>query len=65
MYSDILYFGHNSMAQPESITALMVAVEQEEGDEAVRLHAEALAAFERKRVEIVNPRWSVARARWS
>ena len=43
------------MAQPESITALMVAVGQEEGDEAVRLHAEALAAFERKRVEIVNP----------
>jgi hypothetical protein len=43
------------MAQPESITALMVAVGQEEGDEAVRLHGEALAAFERKRVEIVNP----------
>jgi hypothetical protein len=55
MYSDILYFGHNSIAKPESITALMVAVDQEEGDEAVRLHAEAIAAFERKRVQIVNP----------
>jgi hypothetical protein len=55
MYSDILYFGHNSIAQPENITALMVAIEQEEGDEAVRLHAEELAAFERKRVQIVNP----------
>ena len=30
----------------------MVAVDQEEGDEAVRLHAEAIADFERKRVEI-------------
>ena len=55
MYSDILYFGHNSIAKPESITALMVAVDQEDGDEAVRLHAEAIADFERKRVEIVNP----------
>jgi len=55
MYSDILYFGHNSIAKPESITALMVAVDQEEGDEAVRLHAEAIAHFERKRVQIVNP----------
>jgi hypothetical protein len=55
MYSDILYFGHNSMAQPESITALLVAVDRKEGDEAVRLHAEALAHFEQKRVEIVNP----------
>ena len=55
MYSDILYFGHNSIAKPESITALMVAVDQEDGDETVRLHAEAIAAFERKRVQIVNP----------
>ena len=55
MYSDILYFGHNSIARPESITALMVAVDQEDGDEAVRLHADAIADFERKRVEIVNP----------
>jgi hypothetical protein len=55
MYSDILYFGHNSIAPPASITALLVAVDQREGVEAVRLHAEALAAFERKRVEIVNP----------
>jgi hypothetical protein len=55
MYSDILYYGHNSIAKPESITALMVAVDQEDGDEAVRLHADAIADFERKRVEIVNP----------
>jgi hypothetical protein len=55
VYSDILYFGHNSLAKSESITALMVAVDQEEGDEAVRLHADAIADFERKRVEIVNP----------
>ena len=55
MYSDILYFGHNSLAKPDSITALMVAVDQEDGDEAVRLHADAIADFERKRVEIVNP----------
>jgi hypothetical protein len=55
MYSDILWFGHNSLARPDSITALMVAVDQEDGDEAVRLHAEALADFERKRVKIVNP----------
>ena len=55
MYSDILYFGHNSLAKPESITALMVAVEQEEGDEAVRQHAETIADFERKRVQIINP----------
>ena len=55
MYSDILYFGHNSLAKPDNITALMVAVDQEEGDEAVRLHVEAIADFERKRVEIVNP----------
>ncbi len=55
MYSDILYFGHNSLAKPATITALMVAVDREEGDEAVRLHADAIADFERKRVEIVNP----------
>jgi hypothetical protein len=55
MYSDVLYFGHNSIAKPESITALMVAVDREDGDEAVQLHAEALADFTRKRVEIVNP----------
>ena len=55
MYSDILYYGHNSIAKPESITALMVAVDQEDGDEAVRLHADAIVAFERKRVQIVNP----------
>jgi hypothetical protein len=55
MYSDILYFGYNSVTKPENITALMVAVDQEEGDEAIRLHAEAIANFERKRVEIVNP----------
>jgi hypothetical protein len=54
LYSDILYFGHNSLARPESITALMAAVDQEDGDEAVRLHAEAIADFG-KRVEIVNP----------
>jgi hypothetical protein len=42
-------------SRPESITALMVAVDQEQGDEAVRLHAEAIADFEGKRVEIVNP----------
>ena len=55
MYSDILYYGHNSLAKPESITALMEAVGQEDGDETVRLHADAIAYFERKRVEIVNP----------
>jgi hypothetical protein len=55
MYSDILHFGHNSIAKPATITALMVAVDQEDGDEAVRLHADAIADFERKRVEIVNP----------
>ncbi len=55
MYSDILYYGHNSIARPESITALMVAVDQEDGDEVVRLHTDWLADFERKRVEIVNP----------
>jgi len=55
MYSDILYFGHNSIAKPDSITALMEAVDQEEGDEAVRLHREAIDDFERKRVEIVIP----------
>jgi hypothetical protein len=55
MYSDILYYGHNSLAKPESITALMEAVDQEDGDEVVRLHADAIAYFERKRVQIVNP----------
>ena len=55
MYSDILYFGHNSIAKPESITALMVAVEQKKGREVVRRHAVAIADFERKRLEIVNP----------
>ncbi len=55
MYSDILYYGHNSIARPENITALMVAVDQEAGDEAVRLHAEAIADFEQKRVKNVNP----------
>jgi hypothetical protein len=55
MYSDILYYRHNSLARPASITALMQAVDQEDGDEAVRLHAEGIADFERKRVEIVNP----------
>ena len=55
MYSDILWFGHNSLAKPDNITALMVAVDQEDGAEAVRPHADALADFERKRVEIVNP----------
>ena len=33
----------------------MVAVDRKEGDEAVRLHAEAIANFERQRVKIVNP----------
>jgi hypothetical protein len=55
MYSDILYYGHNSVAKPDSITALMVAVDQKDGDETVRLHADAIADFERKRVKIVNP----------
>jgi hypothetical protein len=55
MYSDILYYGHNSIAKPESITALMVAVDQKDGAEVVQLHADAIADFERKRVEIVNP----------
>ena len=55
MYSDILYFGHNSIAKPENITAILVAVDQEDGSELVRLHAEELAEFEKKRVEIVNP----------
>ena len=55
MYSDILYYGHNSIAKPENITALMVAVDQEDGDEAVRLHADAIADFERKRIKNVNP----------
>jgi hypothetical protein len=55
LYRDILFFGHNSIAKPENITALMVAVQNEDGREAVRLHAEALADFERKRIEIVNP----------
>jgi hypothetical protein len=55
MYSDILFFGHNSVAKPENITAMMVAVDQEDGSELVRLHAEALAGFEKKRIEIVNP----------
>jgi hypothetical protein len=55
LYRDILFFGHNSIAKPENITALMVAVQKEDGGEAVRLHAEALADFERKRIEIVNP----------
>ena len=63
LYSDILYYGHNSIAKPESITALMVAVDQEDGDEAVRLHAEAIADFERKRVEIVNPAFVQSTAR--
>ena len=47
LYSDILYYGHNSIARPESITALMVAVDQEDGDEVVRLHTDWLADFER------------------
>jgi hypothetical protein len=55
MYSDILYFGHNSIAKPESITALVVALHYRKGDKVVRLHAEAIADFERKRTEIVNP----------
>jgi len=55
LYRDILFFGHNSVADPESITTLLVAVENGDGEEAVRFHAEAIADFERKRVEIVNP----------
>jgi len=55
LYRDILFFGHNSVAKPENITALLIAVETEDGGEAVRLHAEAIADFERKRLEIVNP----------
>jgi hypothetical protein len=35
--------------------AIMMAVDQEDGSELVRLHAEALADFEKKRNEIVNP----------
>jgi hypothetical protein len=55
MYSDILYYGSNSVAKPESITAMMVAVKQKRGGRVVRLHAEAIADYERKRVEILNP----------
>jgi hypothetical protein len=55
MFSDILYFGSNSVAKPESITAMMVAVKQKRGGKVVRLHAEAIADFERKRVRILNP----------
>ena len=55
MYSDILYYGSNSIAKPESITALMVAVKQRRGGKVVRLHADAIADFERKRVKILNP----------
>ena len=55
MYSDILYFGHNSIARPESITEMMVALHYKRGDEVVRLHAKAIADFERKRVQVVNP----------
>jgi hypothetical protein len=33
----------------------MVAVDPEDGNEAVRLHQEAITDFERKRVEIVKP----------
>ena len=55
MYSDILYYRHNSIAKPENITALMVAVDQEDGDEAVRLRAEAIVDFEQKRVKNFNP----------
>jgi hypothetical protein len=55
LYRDILFFGHNSIAKPENITALLVAVENDDGEETVRLHAEAVADFERKRLEIVNP----------
>jgi hypothetical protein len=55
LYRDILFFGHNSVADPESITTLLTAVENGHGEEAVRFHAEAIADFERKRVEIVNP----------
>lgn len=55
LYRDILFFGHNSIVKPENISALMIAVWNEDGREAVRLHAEALADFERKRIEIVNP----------
>jgi hypothetical protein len=55
MYSDILYYGSNSIAKPESITAMMVAVKQKKGSKVVRLHAEAIADFERKRVRILNP----------
>jgi hypothetical protein len=55
MYSDILYYGSNSVAKPESITAMMVAVKQKRGGKVVQLHAEAIADFERKRVRILNP----------
>jgi hypothetical protein len=55
MYSDILYYGSNSIAKPENITAMMVAVKQKRGRKLVLLHAEAIADFERKRVRILNP----------
>jgi hypothetical protein len=55
LYRDILFFGHNSVADPENITKLMLAVENKDGEEVVRFHAEAIADFERKRIEIVNP----------
>jgi hypothetical protein len=55
MFSDILYFGSNSVAKPESITAMMVAVKQKRGGKVIRLHAEAIADYERKRVRILNP----------
>jgi hypothetical protein len=55
LYRDILFFGHNSIADPKNITKLLVAVENEDGKAVVRFHAEAIADFERKRVEIVNP----------
>jgi hypothetical protein len=55
MYSDILYYGSNSVAKPENITAIMVAVKQKRGGRVVQLHAEAIADFERKRIRILNP----------
>jgi hypothetical protein len=33
----------------------LLAVENKDGEEVVRFHAEAIVDFERKRIEIVNP----------
>ena len=50
-----MQFGQASTTNPENITKLLAAVQDEDAEAVLRLYAEALADFEHKRLTVLNP----------